>query len=153
MPKKTYISGRFFNLETDKEIYEISDEVMRDATGIVDAIKSRIAQSAKNIKKQMKGSIKKTPRDISKPGRPSFPGNPPAIRTGNLYDNIEFELRGKQAEVGVTTAARYAKYLESGAVRKHSVMLPRPFLQPAVEKEWPDMINRIEWDIKRIIGE
>lgn len=152
MPKKSYISGGFFNLDVDKEIYYVEKEVLKTAGGIVSAIDRRLKEAAKNIKEDMKKSMRNTPKTGKKYGDhiASSPGKPPAVQTKNLLDSIMHVISRHQAEVGVTTGATYGKYLESGAVRKKSILLPRPFLQPAVEKEWPNMIDKIEIDIERL---
>lgn len=59
----------------------------------------------------------------------SAPGQPPAIRSGNLFRN-----QGRPRFIAPLTVERvinteYAEYLEQGTKR----MAPRPFVRPAVE--------------------
>jgi HK97 gp10 family phage protein len=64
--------------------------------------------------------------------RASAPGEPPAVRTGNLRDSIsEPDVRKSSgALVGqITIAAPYAGYLERGTGR----IAPRPFVRPAID--------------------
>ena len=64
--------------------------------------------------------------------RASAPGEAPAVDTGRLRSSIKYSLvaSGKLAEVIIGSDVEYAKYLEMGT----SKMEPRPFLQPALEK-------------------
>lgn len=168
MAKKSYLKGSTYKggveLIATREISEIEHEVLNKATGIIAQITRRIGECAKDIRTEIRASMKKTPRDKVRitsdrrrfyKGAPSKPGHPPAIQTTNLYDSIQYvvnKARG-EAEVGVTVAAPYGKYLEYGAVRKGknpNILLPRPFLAPAVEKKWPETIDKIKWDIERL---
>lgn len=62
---------------------------------------------------------------------PSLPYNPPAIDYGELVRSIAMEVKhgAMEVEVGATTGAPYAKFLEEGT----SKMRPRPWLEPASE--------------------
>lgn len=162
MPGKSYISGKI-SLSVDKEIFEIEHDILKRATGLVAMINKRIADCAREISTEIKTSMRKTPRQRTRQKddrrkfykyAPSKPGHPPAIQTRNLYNSIQYAVnkaKGK-AEVGVTVSAGYGKYLEYGAVRKggQNVLLPRPFLDPAVEKKWPEMIDKVKLDIQML---
>lgn len=61
--------------------------------------------------------------------RASSPGQAPATDTGRLVSSIAADITGLTAEVSANV--QYAAPLEFGTVN----MAPRPFLQPALEKE------------------
>ena len=70
----------------------------------------------------------------------SAQGEPPATDTGFLINSITSIVKKDKGEVvgQVITSAPYAKFLEFGT----SNILPRPFMQPALEKNRPK-IRRI----------
>lgn len=65
------------------------------------------------------------------PNAPSLPGNPPAVRTGNLRSSIVWEMNKDEtvARIGVPKHAIYGLYLELGS----KFVKPRPWMKPAVE--------------------
>jgi HK97 gp10 family phage protein len=79
----------------------------------------------------------------------SSPNKPPAIDTGQLIRSITMDDRLREVEVGATSGAPYASYLEEGTKR----MKKRPFLLPAVEKEMPKVQFRIRQRVRKIIRE
>jgi HK97 gp10 family phage protein len=72
----------------------------------------------------------------------SKPGNPPAIDSGNLIGKILLDVSKDQVAVG--TNVEYGKYLESGTYR----MEPRPWLEPAIERNENKIMNNISKAIK-----
>ena len=70
----------------------------------------------------------------------SAQGEPPATDTGFLINSITSIVKKDKGEVvgQVITSAPYAKFLEFGT----SNILPRPFMQPALERNRPK-IRRI----------
>lgn len=69
----------------------------------------------------------------------SAPGEPPAMRTGNL--RMSWRPQSASERIGntvtikpaITTEVKYAPYLEEGTDR----MAPRPFEEPIIEKAMP----------------
>ena len=59
----------------------------------------------------------------------SSSGNPPNTDTGYLANNIYLEIDTDGLGADVESRAEYSEFLEFGT----SKMLPRPFLQPALE--------------------
>jgi HK97 gp10 family phage protein len=94
-----------------------------------------INRTASALEQQSKESM---PRDP-----PSIPGNPPVVRTGNLMGSIQTSIAppGGGLLATVSVGAHYGLYLERGTkteikTKKGSrmrIMLPRPFMRPAVE--------------------
>ncbi len=79
----------------------------------------------------------KSGREYRRPGggtyRASAPGEPPAIRTGQLRASVSDPqvMKVGSTLVGkITISAPYAEFLERGTSR----VAPRPFIQPAVEE-------------------
>ena len=71
----------------------------------------------------------------------SFPGEPPATRTGTLKRSVRIEsvepMRVTIAAGGSGTMAPYASWLEFGT----SKMAPRPFIQPMIQVLMPEIGN------------
>lgn len=68
----------------------------------------------------------------SKIHRPSAPGSPPAIDSGDLIKALVTDVRGnKEVEFGATTAAPYGAMLEKGTKK----FAARPWLEPATDEE------------------
>jgi HK97 gp10 family phage protein len=87
------------------------------------------------------------------PNGPSEPGEPPAVDTGRLRASITHrvveEPTGPSAEVG--TNVEYAFWLEFGTSTKEGApkMLPRPFLQPAVQANAAQIVRIVGEAMKR----
>jgi len=146
MAKSTSIRGKSIIAKFDskegaiilkKRLIKLGDDTIK-------RIHTRMTESAILMKGKMRWSMRTTPKNAN--GR-SLPGNAPAVQTSNLYDSIEYDSRQNEIEVGATSRAQYAKYLEYGAERAKSILLPRPFLGPAVRDEMPRLQKRIEKDI------
>lgn len=73
------------------------------------------------------------PRPGGKSHQASAPGEAPAIDYGNLVNSIQvgFENAGRTGVV--FTSREYAPGLEFGTTH----VAPRPFMEPAVQAEWP----------------
>lgn len=86
---------------------------------------------------------------------PSKPGNPPAVRTGNLARNMghsgvaEIKVVGSRVTGGVFNSAPYAALLEFGT-RK---MAPRPFMLPTIshnaDRYKQIMLEEIRYEVGR----
>lgn len=74
--------------------------------------------------------------------RASAPGEPPAIKDGNLSRSIKTMVLVRAAFVaGILSAnTRYARFLELGTTR----MLPRPYLRPAIMKKKSEIVRELQ---------
>ena len=61
---------------------------------------------------------------------PSYPGEPPAVRTGFLRSSVEGTSVSANLEANIEVGAFYAEALEFGTER----IRPRPFVRPAVHR-------------------
>lgn len=80
--------------------------------------------------------------------RPSVPGSPPAIDTGDLIKALIVDVKKNAVEFGATDAAPHGKLLEKGTKR----MAARPWLQPAVDEEMPGIMTSVDNLIKGMIA-
>lgn len=90
--------------------------------------------------RRVKGVLKRVVRGVARTNidltdRASAPGDPPAPDTLQLYRSVTHEVRANSVAVG--TNSEYAEPLERGTVTagrgRRTVILPRPFLRPAVD--------------------
>jgi len=126
-----------------------------------------LVSGAQEIRNEMILSMRNTPKTgkTYKWGSVSHiassPGKPPAIDTGNLIQSLLVDVRNNEIEVGSVVSVRgksleYPPYLEFGAatatkkggfkqagVGLKSVLFPRPFMGPAVDKISPNIENDI----------
>ncbi len=74
-------------------------------------------------------------------GKPSVPGDPPAMQSGTLHANVDFDVQSQSNGVhgffGVRGDVPYALRMELGFVGvdslgRHYNQAPRPFLRPAL---------------------
>jgi len=121
-------------------------------------IKNALIEGAMDIRNTMISSMRDTPktgRAYRRGGKihiASSPYNPPAIDTGELVRSITMEARAKEVEVGAESGAPYAKFLEGGSFSKpggrsgamRGRMLPRPFMQPALDKHLPEIRDKVK---------
>lgn len=68
----------------------------------------------------------------------SAPGEPPAIRSGFLYDSFRV-VKVNQYAWGIRSMAPYAELLEFGGV----YIYPRPYIRPAAENTAKDFKNSV----------
>jgi phage gpG-like protein len=126
------------------------DEFLADVeSAIVDGLESGGAVLVAETRRllNLRGSSK------SAGGRPSPPGEPPALKTQALFNSIEQEVQGSNRSVFVgvrsdSPAVNYALIHEFGGVIGGSDgsgvthMPARPYLRPAFAKAKPE-INRV----------
>lgn len=130
------------------------------------ALQRRIEQASDKQQKQISKAVKETTLEvhktviesISKPGSgitrklylpnrthtASSPNNPPATDTGNLKRNLRWETVAGQFTGKVISGADYSTYLEFGTVN----MEQRPFMRPALEKNYKEFIKRVKQALK-----
>jgi HK97 gp10 family phage protein len=120
-----------------------------------------------NVKKAMLRALARTAHDIrndainsitegQKSGRTytrrgivhvaSAPGEPPAADTGTLHNSIEVVMVPAAIKARVNASASYAASLELGTQK----MQPRPYLNPALQKNIPGLKARIIAEVKRV---
>lgn len=88
-------------------------------------LKAKFAELLGGIKS---GRVYFRPKPASGKYRASAPGQPPAIRTGNLFRSIR-ESFPRPLTGQIVIGAPYAEYLERGTSR----MAARPFVAPAIK--------------------
>jgi HK97 gp10 family phage protein len=74
----------------------------------------------------------------------SAPNNPPATDTGFLKNNLRWETIKSAFTGKVISGADYSVYLEFGT----SQMEQRPFMRPALEKNYKAFINNVKRALK-----
>lgn len=126
-------SGKF---QTKRAIVGMAEKVRGDA------IKS-IHRGPKTGTVYVRGSG----RNLSKRHRASAPGEAPATDTGNLVGTVFTKVEETQGEVGFT--APYGYWLEYGTLK----MKPRPFLNPALEKNKDYFEGRLKQGIEKAVAE
>ncbi len=70
--------------------------------------------------------------------RASAPGEAPAMDSGELVRSIIYDVENLQVEIGAEAGAPYAVALEEGKGK----IAPRPFLQPAIDRNI-DEVNQL----------
>jgi len=141
------------------------DDMSRHLT---EELLDELEDGALQIRNRIIRSIQQSPADPSRPytagGKKAYrsqPGKPPKVDTGAMLASIRSHSKiGKdKAEIRVgswlnkTKGAKYPAYLESGTrgvllskrsgARGAGGMKARPWLEPAMEKEWPGIKRRL----------
>lgn len=122
-----------------KALREFSINADREIAAAVNGTAQNIRAHA--IKSIMRGPKTGETYKKTKPKRThkaSAPGQAPATDTGRLAGSIQADVSGRRAEV--YTNAAYAAPLEFGT----TTIEPRPFMVPAMEKERPAFIKRLD---------
>lgn len=81
----------------------------------------------------------------------SAPGEPPAIRSGQLYQNVYpvFSPSGLQAMINPRAkGVFYAAWLEEGTSR----MAPRPYITPAFDRRREDFLTEVRTELAKLLG-
>lgn len=84
-------------------------------------------------------------QNLSETHQASAPGEPPATDTGALVSNSSVKQEGIQATVAFNQ--EYASDLEYGTMK----ILPRPFLQPAVDKNTRFLFDKLKRAIEKSV--
>jgi hypothetical protein len=112
------------------------------ASSVIESeLNKELYRQVKKLRQDIYNSMKNTQKDsgrfkyLGKDGRyykPSKPGFPPAIATGNLIKSMisRFDLPNKQATVTFNDSGFYINYLEEGTKN----MLARPSVFPAADR-------------------
>ena len=91
----------------------------------------------------------------SKAHHPSVEGYPPAVDTGTLRRSITYQVDENklEGEVGsVITNPPYGAYLELGTTKDgRTLMKPRPWLQPAIDRNIGELKQMVGNTIKVVI--
>ena len=126
--KELQAALREFGINADKEIADI-------VRGTAQNIRTH---AIKSIQRGTKSGIVYKKTDPKRTHRASAPGEAPATDTGRLANSIQANIGGRKAEV--FTIVEYAPWLEFGTQK----IQPRPFMFPALEKERPKWIKRLD---------
>jgi len=150
----------------NKKLDKIAGKLFKKVDKIPDAITQRLGEGAIDIRSTIIMSMRNTPKTGKhyKRGKKkhiaSFPGNPPAIDSGELVRSIMFDVRKMEIEIGVEGGAPYAEYLETGtfkitgeSITPTELIEPRPFLNPAIEKHHKEIIDDIGEGVFELIKE
>ena len=90
-------------------------------------LRARFAEGFGGVKT---GRIYRRPAPARGTYRASAPGEPPAIRSGNLLRSISMPTFPAPNVAQLTISARYARFLERGTPR----MAARPFVRPSIRE-------------------
>lgn len=134
-----------------KAVQAVKEELEETAIKIRNTI---ILSMQNTIKRGNSGDLRKTKKGLDgkrrKIHRPSMPGFPPAVDTGNLLRSIKMDVRsarGFEVEVGSDIKKpEYPTFLELGTDK----MAARPWLKPAVESNTKDLEKRILAAIEKV---
>ena len=126
-------------IDLEGAVNEIVEEITYQAKSRAFRAANELRNSALTVLRgKRSGRVYKRPFSKSK-YTASAPGEPPAMRTGNLCmswrPQSASERIGKTVTIkpAITTEVKYAPYLEEGTDR----MAPRPFEDPIIEKAMP----------------
>ncbi len=111
------------------------------------AVRQAIAESAIEVEREAKLSIRRNPRRGAayvryapeRRGRASAPGDAPATDTGALARNITHVIDADGLGASVEARAAHSRFLEFGTTS----MPARPFLRPAFERQIGPSMKRI----------
>ncbi len=136
-------------------------EAMRLARILASFEKTRLPKEIRASTKRMERFSKRLLRTGSRTGikyagqryQSSARGEPPRSQSGGLARSIKSSFIGKSVGVyeGIVGAlSPRGLWLEDGAVRRNSILEPRPFLAPTLDHEFPIIAKSI---IKALDGE
>jgi hypothetical protein len=126
-------------IDLEGAVNEIVEEITYQAKSRAFRAANELRNSALTVLRgERSGRVYKRPFSKSK-YTASAPGEPPAMRTGNL--SMSWRPQSASERIGntvtikpaITTEVKYAPYLEEGTDR----MAPRPFKDPIIEKAMP----------------
>jgi hypothetical protein len=126
-------------IDLEGAVNEIVEEITYQAKSRAFRAANELRNSALTVLRgKRSGRVYKRPFSKSK-YTASAPGEPPAMRTGNL--RMSWRPQSASERIGntvtikpaITTEVKYAPYLEEGTDR----MAPRPFKDPIIEKAMP----------------
>jgi hypothetical protein len=121
-----------------RNLHKISAIVGMTVANVEATAKKSIADSSGQYKAYTRGKKRKRIHWSSPPG------TPPNSDTGFLKNHIYSRMVTKYSGI-VFSSAKYSIPLELGWYSKKGKRIPkRPFLLPALQKEAPEMINRIK---------
>jgi len=137
----------------NRDLKKIGEKLYKTAVETPDTITRELALGATDIRNTIVMSMRNTPKTGrwykrgKKKHRASSPGNPPAIDRGKLVRSIMFNVRDMEVEIGAIGGAPYAESLEFGTKK----MEPRPFLDPAVKKHAPEIVEIVGQKVFEVI--
>lgn len=126
--------------ETKSQVADLIEKFKNHAATVHSSLGKSVTNACLLVEREAKKSMKETMTwtMVGYGGHrgghihyPSIPGSPPAIDTGRLVQSITHRVENAFTPTGyVGTKVDYGKFLETGT----SVMAPRPWLGPALEK-------------------
>lgn len=130
------------SIKVDKILKNVNQQVISRATRAVNAIRNAELEvlSGQRIGK---GKVYRKPHTKRATWQPSAPGEPPAVRTGNLRTRWSGRIESGTSSEGVQVKAvlqsrsPYSGYLEDGTDK----MEPRPFVDRITEQAMPEIKN------------
>jgi len=140
----------------NKAAMKIPGEVAQELTIGANEIRNTIITSMQ--KEQKTGRIYRKSKNVEH--QASAPGEPPAVDTGELLRSIMFDVHKFAVEIGVAGGAPYAAALEFGSFKAtggrsggaYGIILPRPFIDPAVKKHKQAIIDRVGDGVFEVIA-
>ena len=127
--------------------YSPLEKVVGQACGIV---QKDIMESMRDTPTQSVGYHTYNKKELH---YPSLPNNPPAVDTGTLRRSITFDVGTDESKVTGRVGSTildppYGAYLEFGTSR----MIQRPWLRPALERNWEVIKEHIREGVREIVN-
>lgn len=133
--------GKAIRKAAEERIEDIDKQVLSRVVRVTNALRN---SALKVLGGTRSGRRYKRPGTMNSYYQASAPGEPPAVRTGNLRQNwnpytaVESGGAGSTVLAGLESGEKYAGYLEKGT----SKMAPRPYVDRIKEDAKPE-IERI----------
>lgn len=142
-----------------KELNEKLREISIELAGSSDEIKSEVGKVLFKGANKTRNTIIKSMRNTRRASHsykrgdkihfPSKEGSPPAIDKGNLIASILFDSNEDSIQLGsIITEPKYPQWLEEGTKK----MKPRPWLNPAMNENRPEIIHNLGGVVPGVIG-
>ena len=135
------------------KLKSIGDDFIEKGVKVPGKVNRVLFNGMNDIRNTIIITMKNTPRANwsykvakNKRHKPSRPGFPPAMITGELRDSYKFDVGRMQGEIG--SNKKYAEWLEDGTL--DGTLEPRPHLEPAFDAHKDGIMEDIA-DITRDI--
>lgn len=141
----------FYGQDVTRGLRVLNEDLRKNRKGVTLAVLSVLqAQTVEELSHPGTGKLRvhrltkrkgrrlRTPKSIAKAGQRSAPGEPPAPDTGKLRGSIQIEYDDVTQKGRMGTNDKKAAALNFGTRRaganRRTVILPRPFMEPALKK-------------------